>query len=150
MILNDVTGDMNTYGIMTKVSKSENSISSSYEYISNGVKTSFSTQNKVFSVSSGQVVKIETDTKEVSFITSLTKISGEKISNISGSTITMGGKDYVMWDKVQIYIRKTSSQGEYNLITMDEFKQVADEYNVHAYADRAYSAGGRVRIIILS
>lgn len=150
LILNDVTGDMNTYAIMTKVSKSENSISSSYEYISNGVKTSFSTQNKVFSVSSGQVVKIETDAKEISFISSLTKISGEKISNISGSTITIGGKDYVMWDKVQIYIRKTSSQAEYNLITMDEFKQVADEYNVHAYADRAYSAGGRVRIIILS
>ena len=97
-----------------------------------------------------QAVQIATNGKEVTSLTALNKISGQKISNVSGSVITIGGKDYIMWDKVQIYIRKSSPQNTYTLITMDEFVQMAENYNVSAYADRTLSAGGRVRIIVLS
>ena len=152
LILNNITGDINTYAIMTKVDNivAGPTVSGNYEYITNGVTASFSTQNKAFTVSTGQAVQIATNGKEVTSLTALNKISGQKISNVSGSVITIGGKDYTMWDKVQIYIRKSSPQNTYTLITMDEFVQMAENYNVSAYADRTLSAGGRVRIIVLS
>ena len=152
LILNNITGDINTYGIMTKVTdtSTEHSISGSYGYIANGVETTFSIQNKTFPISYGQPVQIANSARGITSITSLTKVSGDKISNVSGSILTVGGKDYVMWDKVQIYIKKGLTQSTYTLITMDEFIKIADEYRAYVYADRAYSAGGRVRIIILS
>ncbi|MBR5236011.1 MAG: S-layer homology domain-containing protein [Clostridia bacterium] len=153
LILNDVTGDGYTYGIMTKVSNtnSDRSLSGSYEYLSDGITTTFSTQNKIFNVSYGQAVQIATDGREISSLVSLSSISGKKISNISGSVITIDGKDYILWDKVQIYVKKQlSAQSSYTMITMDELVEMADEYNVSAFTDRPMSSGGRIRIIVLS
>ena len=151
LILNDVTGDIHSYAIVTKANSSSagSNLSGSYEYISNGIKSSVSTQGKIFKVSSGQVVQITNSGKGISAMTPLTKISGSKISEVSGSNITIDGKDYVMWDKVQIYM-KSSLQSEYTMITMDEFKQMASEYTAYAYIDKVSSAGGRVRVIVLS
>ncbi len=153
LILNDITGDAYTYGIMTKVTNtsSDRALSGSYEYISDGIITAFSTQNRIFNVSYGQAVQIATNGREINSLVSLSRISGKKISNISGSVITIDGKDYILWDKVQIYIKKpVSTQNTYTMITMDELMEMADEYNVSAYTDRLSSSGGRIRIIVLS
>ncbi len=152
LILDNVTGDTNTYAIMTKVKNTSVgfSLSGSYEYISGGVKSSFSTQGKVFTVSSGQAVGMSLDARGVNSVTPLAKLSGDKISSITGSVLTIGGKDYVMWDKVQIYVRKSSLDTTYTMITIDELKEMAEDHTAYVYADKATSAGGRVRIIILS
>ncbi len=152
MIIYNITGDANTYGIVTK-SKSNsagNNISGSYEYIANGIKNAFSTQNKTFGVSSGQAVQIKTNGREITSMTPLSKLPSEKITDINGSNITLGGKTYTMSDKVQIYIKKQSLSGSYTLVTMDEFTQLTEEYDAYAYIDKPFSSGGRVRVIILS
>ena len=149
LIITDTTGDMHTYGIMTKVNSTSNSmsVSGSYEYISNGNSYSVNTINQSFSVSRGEAVKIVSDGRSVSAILQITKISSSKISDISGSTITMGGKDYTMSDNVQIYIKNSY---EYTMITMDELIENYENYLASVYIDKDTSAGGRVRIIVLS
>ena len=153
LILCNVTGDAYTYGIVTKANQtiSNLSISGSYEYISNGVSGALSSQNKAFQVSSGLAVQIITNGREITTLAPLSRVSGNKISNVNGSRITIGGKEYIMWDKVQIYYaNKTASSVSYNMITMDEFIEIAENYAAYVYTDKPSSTGGRIRIIILS
>lgn len=149
LILDDTTGDMHTYGIITKAKNNITpaSISGFYEYIANGNNYSLNTNNKSFNVSSGMAVKIISDGKSISAITKINKISSNKISDISGSTLTMSGKDYIMSDNVQIYIKNSY---DYTMITMDELLENYNNYSASVYIDNTLSAGGRVRIIVLS
>lgn len=149
LILDDTTGDMHAYGIVTsaKNNSSSMSISGSYEYIANGVTSSLMTQGKAFSVSSGQAVKITSDGKNVTSMSAITKAASGKIANVAGSEITVGGKTYTMSDKVQIYVKKSY---EYTMITKDEMIDLMSEYSAAIYQDKEYSSGGRVRVIVLS
>jgi len=149
LILTDTTGDMHTYGIVTsaKNNSSTMNVSGSYEYISNGVVSSLMTQNKAFSVSSGQAVKITSDGRSVTSMSALSKAASGKINSVTGSEITVGGKAYIMSDKVQIYVKKSY---EYTMITKDEMVDLMGEYSAAIYQDKQYSAGGRVRVIVLS
>ncbi len=146
LILEDVTGDMYTYGIITRATSNSGtmSLSGSYSYISNGVEQSVSTQGKTFGVSSSQAVKIITDGRSISSISALGKVNAARILNISGSQIIVGSTTYTMSDKVQIYIKKSYSS-VYDMITTDEFANVYTNYSVNLYTEK-----NRVRIIILS
>ncbi len=149
LILDDTTGDMHTYGILTSAKNISNnmSVSGSYEYIANGVTSSLITQGKAFSVSSGQVVKITSDGRNVTSMSAITKAASGKITNVAGSEITVGGKTYTMSDKVQIYVKKSY---EYTMITKDEMIDLMSEYSAAIYQDKEYTSGGRVRVIVLS
>lgn len=151
MILRDVTGDMHTYGIVTSAKNMNNGylLAGNYEYIVNGTKGALSIQNKIFSVSSGQAVKIKGDGREVTSMTPLTQIKATKITDVSGSTITMDNNKYIMSDKVQIYVKNSSYGYVYSMISVDELAETAHEYTAYAYTDKAVSSGGRVRVIIL-
>lgn len=151
MILCDVTGDMYTYGIITKAknTNTDRINSGSYEYISNGSSMSSSTQNKTFGVSAGQAVKIMSNGKGVSSMTPLSKIPSSRITDVTSSQITMDSKTYTMSDKVQIYVRKSLSTSNYTMITLDEFANMIDDYKANVYTDKVNSSGGRVRIIVL-
>lgn len=146
LILKDVTGDLYTYGIITRASSNNGtmSISGSYSYVSQGVEHSVSTQGKTFGVLASQAVKIIGDGKSISSISAIGKHSAVRISNISGSQITVGNTIYTMSDKVQIYIKKSSSS-VYDMITTDEFSEIYTNYTVALYTEK-----NRVRIIILS
>jgi hypothetical protein len=149
MILDDTTGDMHTYGIIKSAKNASNgmNISGSYEYISNGTSSSFMTQGKAFSVSSGQVVKITTDGRSISSMSAITKATSGKITEINGSEIKVGSKTFVMSDKVQIYVKKSY---EYTMITIDELADMKNDYSASIYHDKDYVSGGRVRVIVLS
>ncbi len=152
IILNDLTGDLYTYGIMTKVKNNSmgNSLSGSYEYITNGVYTTLSTQNKTFSTSLNQAVKIKTDGRTAISLTPLTKLSGSKITDINGATLSIGSNSYTMSDKVQIYLKKSLTSTDYSMLTTDELLDMIDDYSAAVYTDKAHSAGGRIRIIVLT
>lgn len=149
LILTDTTGDMHTYGIMTNAENTSNqmSISGSYEYISNGNKYSLNTVNKSFSVSSGQAVKIVSDGRSVYSISSLYNAETGKISDISGSIITINGKTYTLSDKVQIYVKKSY---EYTMISIDELIAKKENFTASIHKDKQNSDGARVRVIVLS
>lgn len=149
LILADTTGDMHTYGIVTSAKNNSHNmtVSGSYEYIANGVTSSFMTQGKAFSVSSGQAVKITTDGRSVTAMSALSKATSGKITEVTGSEIKVSGKTYTMSDKVQIYIKKSY---EYTMVTKDEMIDLMSEYSATIYQDKEYSSGGRVRVIVLS
>ncbi len=151
LILDDVTGDIHTYGVMTSAQNNSNDSQAAgrYEYIVDGTENSMTTSGKAFSVSTGQGVRIKSNGREVTSITSLTQIKATKITNVSGSTITMNNSKYIMSDKVQIYVKNSSYGSLYNMITVDELAEMADEYAAYAYTDKAVSSGGRIRVIIL-
>jgi len=150
LILNDVTGDTHTYGVVTyaKNNNDDRLLSGSYEYIVNGTEGLLSTQNKTFGVSSGQAVTIKGDGRNVTSMTPLTLIQSNKITDISGSVVTVGTNAYIMSDKVQIYI-KSSYPSVYNMITIEELADLADEHPAYVYTDKPTSAGGRIRVIIV-
>ena len=149
MILTDTTGDMHTYGIMTSAENksSQTSISGSYEYISNGSNYSLNTMNESYNISSGQAVKIVSDGRSVYSITSLHKAESGKITDISGSVITINGKTYTLSDKVQIYVKNSY---EYTMISIDELIAEKDNFTASIHKDNQGSDGARVRIIVLS
>ena len=149
LILNDVTGDMHTFAILTKAKNNINgmSISGSYEYITNGTISSASTQNKAFSVSAGQIVKITESGKSILSISPLTKAASGKISSLSGDKIAIGTKSYVLSDKVQIYVKNSHSATDYTMISASELSDNFGSYTAALYMD---SPGKRIRIIILS
>lgn len=147
LILKDTTNDMHTYGIITSAkSNTDISVSGSYEYISNGTTQSVQTNNKAFSVSSGQAVKIVKTERGVTSISALNKASSSKITNISGSSVTAGGKTYTLSDKVQIYVKNSSG---YTMITKDELLNMQNGKMVSIYTDNGVSDAARVRIILL-
>lgn len=148
LILTDTTNDMHTYGIITSAkSNTEQSVSGSYEYISDGQEHSLQTMNKAYKVSTGQAVKISSDGKSVTSISVLNKISANKITDINGSLITAGGKTYTMSDKVQIYVKKSH---DYTMITKDELLNMKNGHIATLYTDNSGTSSQRVRIIILS
>ncbi len=150
LILNDITGDIHTYGIVTKV-KNDNNASSAgnYEYLVSGVKNTISGQNTSFAVSVGQGVKIESNGKGISSMTALSALPSNKITDINGSFISLGEKTYVMSDSVQIYLKESFSH-PYSMISLDELSDLYVDYHASVYTDRALSAGGRIRVIVLS
>ncbi len=150
LILEDITGDIHTYGVLTsaKNNSSSTSVSGSYEYIVNGNISSLSTQNKAFSVSTGQAVKIvSADGRTISYMSPLSKAATGKITQVYGSQVTIGGKTYTMADNVQIYLKKSY---EYTMVTMDELDNIKSDYSASIYQDKAIASGGRIRIIVLS
>ncbi len=151
LILRDITGDMHTYGIVISAKNINNDemLTGYYEYMVNGIESTITTQNKSFVVSEGQAVRIKSDGREITSMTPLTLIKSNKITNITGSSVTLGGNTYTMSDKVQIYAKK-SHPGVYSMITIEELISLADEHQAYVYADKAASAGGRVRIIVLN
>jgi len=148
IILEDITNDMHTYGILTAAkSNTATSVSGSYEYIANGEFYSVQTVNSAFSVSKGQAVKITTDGRTVSSISALSKLSSTKISAIDGTLITIGDKTYTMSDNVQIYLKNSSG---YTMLTKDELLEKKDGHIASVYTDNGTSDAKRVRIIVLS
>ena len=151
MILRDVTGDTHTYGIVTNAKNTNNDrqLFGSYEYIVNGTDGALNTQNKTFGVYSGQAVKIKSDGRGITSMEPLNLIKSNKITDINGSTIILGGNTYIMSDKVQIYV-KSSYSSLYSMTTVEELADLAGDHKAYVYTDKATSVGGRVRVIILS
>lgn len=149
LIIVDSTGDMHSYGIITSATKNTNgmNISGNYTYLLNGNSKTITTNGSAFSVSNGQAVKIKTsENGSVIGMSSLTKLSDNKINNITESTISYGGKIYKMSDDISVYTKDSSYN--YSMLTLDEFKNTYENYTVSLYCDKAESIGGRIRIIV--
>ncbi len=148
LILDDVTGDMYDYGIITSAKNNGNgmNISGSYTYLLNGSDRSVSTNGKSYSVTSGQAVKIITNGNTLSSLSALTKIPTATVSDISGSFVIYGGKSYTLSDKVSIYTKDRSYN--YSMVTIEELKNRLSDYTITLYADKSESQGGRIRVIL--
>ncbi|MBP8639689.1 MAG: S-layer homology domain-containing protein [Oscillospiraceae bacterium] len=145
LILNDVTGDMYSYGILTSVSEYNSStslaINGSYKYTIKGVTGSYSSSSSAFGVSTGPA-RMEFSG---SSLLSLKNLTGLSLSSLNTSYATSGSDStqYPLGDGVSVYIY---SGGSYNLSSVSVVN--TGSYSLSGYYDKLPSAGGRIRVIV--
>lgn len=149
LMIEDLTGDMHAYGVVTSAKSSTGGMSASgtYTYLVDGIEKTLSANNKSYSVTSGQPVQIKTAANgSVTALVALTKAASGKASSLSGASITVGGNAYQLSDNVSIYTKDASYN--YSMLTKEELESSLSDYSLTLYRDKAESAGGRIRVII--
>jgi len=146
LILNDVTGDIHSYGILTgAVDSSAESdyyvpLSVKYTYLLNGTQTSFTTNGKAFSVETGEAVQVKSASGTVEGMTPLSSVT---LSSVSGTaSCTGGGKTYTIAPGASVYEKRS---GDYYPVSL-EIVSDASKYLLTGWYD-SNVGGGYVRVI---
>lgn len=149
LILNDVTGDMYSYGLITDAAKTEGSslgddlpMSGTYKYIVNDISGVLSTTNKLYNVNKGAVVFYYTDGQ----ITGMRNLSGTTLDEVSALSAAAGNKIYKVSENVQVYLRSSDTSSEYSLTQLSAIS--TGSYKLTGYYDTLYPAGGYIRVIV--
>lgn len=147
LILNDVTGDSYTFGVMTSAQNMSfgTSVSGSYSYIVNGSSYSFTSPSTIYSVNSGQGVRLSSASNP-SIMSPLSEVKGT-VTVTSAGSLTADGKSYDISADVQVYEKEYSSSTLYRLKPISDIIG-SDNYTLYAYYDKLPSNGGRIRIIV--
>lgn len=153
IILNHLTGDFNTYGVVTEVKESTVVIpsgnpmvpdtvsqSGQYTYTINGVKGVKQTSNALLSVSEGPVII----TYKEGQIENFSNLSGFSVSTLTALEARSVQHTYGLADQVQVYQKVGSA---YYLINLETLLNT-DAYHMMAYYDSGYRLGGKVRVIV--
>ncbi len=148
LILNDVTGDMYQYGIISASTYSSGKTDGgATEYLSGGASMPVQSADSVYRISKGTPVQVAAGSGKVDTMKALTKLSG-KVSALTATDLVANGKTYLLWDRATAYKKTTLSGGtSYTMIPISEL--IGNKtYSVSAYVDKNVSDGGRVRILI--
>ncbi|MBQ7718659.1 MAG: S-layer homology domain-containing protein [Clostridia bacterium] len=144
LILNDVTGDLYSYGIVTKATSNVNPMffSGTYTYYDGVNLTSVSTQGSSFSVYAGNPVKIKAGLSAVpDSISQLTKVG--EVKTISDAYIN---GTYKLYSGILVY--ENTHDYEYQVIDLNTLVNNLSAYTVTAYNDKTDSSGGRIRVLV--
>ncbi len=152
LILDNLTGDMYEYGIVTKVNTDKNSGVISYTCMVNGKEMSSSGKGvNVPSAADGAKIITNQNGNGIYRIISMFSLTPGNIASINRSNIISGdGTTYTYADDVQVYKMTPSTGGAYYVYTMmplDDLMKVSDTATVYAYFDKRDTSGGRIRII---
>lgn len=145
LILDDVTGDMYDYGILTGLNASQTSASATYSYILNGVSASASKSGSYYIAGEGPVL-MEISGSTMQQIRSLTQVKFSALNTLYG---TAGGEQYTLGDGVSVYLRAKDSDGDYTY-TLSTVGAVSDtdSYTLYGWYNGSMDTGGRIRVII--
>jgi hypothetical protein len=146
LILNNVTGDLFSYVLLTGVSESVSetsmSVSGAYSYLADGKPGSVSGSSVYFLRHGGAVLQYDSN-GGISSIKNLTEIAP---SSIGADTLIAGGRTYELGDGVQVYIR---SGTEYYYASGPEDVSDTSRYTLRAWYDELGApAGGKVRVVL--
>ena len=148
LILNDVTGDLHQYGVITKSEEVDVSIpgggfviSSSYTYDVGGKEMVFGSADTVFNAKKGPCqVKMDSDTN----IERLSNLNQRKLDSISGNVaVGTDNRQYTLSETVAYYV---VVNGEYQLTTLSRIQD--GDYSLTGWYDKDESVGGRIRVIV--
>lgn len=138
LILKDATGDMYTYGIITKADGTTGSYTIDIDGTQSVYQTGFGT-----SVAGPYRLKMEGTTIEN--MVPLASYSS-KISSLTRTEARIGTNTYLLSDKVVVYEKK--DWNTYMKIPIDDAIN-GDYKTMTAYYDKSQDTGGRIRIIIV-
>ena len=143
LILDDVTGDLYSYGIVTKASSGGAYMFTSglYTYFDGANLTSTATQGSSFSVYAGNPVRIKAGYTQPDSISQLSRV-GE----VTSLTDTYINGKYKLYSKIMVY--ENTRDYEYQVIDLETLKKNLPQYTVTAYNDKADSSGGRIRVLV--
>lgn len=152
MILNNVTADLYTYAIVTKVDETTSVIDNpdpvpdtvvlngTYEYQVNGMPGIFRTSTKLLGIGTGPVILSYKDGQ----VSDMSVIQGLYLSEISATKATSNNVIYGISNDVQVY---QNIGGSYFLVNLDTISNLND-YNVVGYKDGGNRAGNLIRVIV--
>lgn len=155
LILNNCTGDLYQYGIMT--SSLETTLSNditgsgnyggSYTMILDGGQKKLSSSGRTFGI--GTISKytpmgVALDTNGQ--ILAMQTLTYKSVTAISSGSVRSGSTYYTLADNVVVYLKEKGLQNYY-LTELDKIADV-DSYLISAYYDKGEASGGRVRLII--
>lgn len=156
LILKDVTGDMYSFGILTKdeelmavdpVSGQPYVAGHSYTVTSNGAEIGpLVCQGITFPVSAGKAVRYKMDGMSLDKMYNLTDV--KLISAEGGTAVTTNNQKFNISSGVQVYLKQSQSGLgiKYYVTSLDKIN--SGDYTLTGWYDKAESAGGRMRVII--
>ena len=144
LILDDVTGDIHQYGVITDMMEinMDMEVSSTYTFDVGGQTQVFSSSNTVYKLVLGPCqVKMESDTT----VERLYNLSSRRLESVSvADKMAVGdNRQYRLSDQVAVYVYE---KGQY---MPSSLSRVAEgDYVLTGWYDKTESAGGRIRVII--
>ena len=143
LILEDVTGDLHQYGIITGVTEISQGmlVSSTYTYDVGGVAPACGSDAAIDHLGVGPCqVKMDGD----SSIERLYNLTELKVESISGNTVVGEfDRQYTISDNVAVYVYEN---GEYQLTSLE--RVTGGDYRLTAWYDKPENGGGRIRVIL--
>jgi len=143
LILNDMTGDLYSYGVITKATEVVygTSVNSYYEYLINGVPGTQSSTNTAYSVTVGGAIFRYKD----GTISSMKNLKSVPITSVNSLYAMSGTQKYLLSQTVQVYKKSDDTYQQINLSAVAN----SDQYTLVACRDDfGYKAGGLVRVVI--
>lgn len=141
LILNDVTGDLHQYGVLTDVTEQSFGmvLMSSYVYDIAGVPGVYTSQTTIWNLEKGPC-QVRMDGKEVERIYNLT---GAALSAVDGKTAMAGTQAWTISDSVVVYEYRDK-----NYYLSDLSRVSGGGYDLTGYYDKTQDQGGRIRVVI--
>ena len=149
LILYDVTGDAFNYGLLlsTDVKGDAMNLNSSYTYMVSGERYTTSLAGK-YNVSRGNVVKISGNISRPDSLSNISQVTGN-VGSFTADRIIIGGRTYLLSDKVSCYKSNSNTAGEYSMISLNEAIENKDKYRFNVFYDKVPNVDGRVRVMVL-
>ena len=144
LVLDEATGDTMTYAYITSAEKnsSDASVSSSFQYLVDGVPHSVSA-NVIYGVSSGGAMLVYED-GQLKTMRQLTSITVTDLTTLSALA---GGQQYSLAEDVQVLLKDTAASEGYYATSLSQIN--TSDYTIKGwYDDFGCSAGGRIRILV--
>lgn len=141
LILNDVTGDLHQYGVLTDVTEQSMGmvLMSSYVYDIAGVPGVYTSQTTIWNLEKGPC-QVRMDGKEVERIYNLT---GAALTAVDGKTAMAGTQAWTISDSVVVYEYRDK-----NYYLSDLSRVSGGGYDLTGYYDKTQDQGGRIRVVI--
>ena len=149
LILKDVTGDMYTYGAITKVaewtegSASSSSLRGAYSYIIDGMAGTLNTNDHLnIKTGAGRFI-YDKDSGVLDSIKNLTKVNLTSVSTLQ-MTAVGDNKRFDISDGVQVYL---NNNGNYNQTVLSAVSDLS-VYSLNGFYESEFPAGGQLRVIV--
>ena len=146
LILNDVTGDLHRYGVITAVTEVNMGVSataSSYQYDVGGSSMVFGAENKVYGLVTGPVQVKMDGAQSVERLYNLEKV---QLDTVSGNTaLDSSGRARLLADDVVVY---TYADMAYRYLGQGLSQVAGGGYTLTGWYDKTESEGGRIRVIV--
>lgn len=140
LILNNATGDLHSYGILTSAAETELGVlMGQYAFDVGGVTYPYVLSNGVLNLSTGPV-KIEGPLQAP---TKITKLDSARLSSVDAlNAVTQDNRTFPVADAVAVYEQTD------NTYRLSSLERIRTGYTLTGYYDQTADKGGRIRVIV--
>lgn len=145
LILNDATGDLYSYGVLTSVQETDDSyggtpmLNGTYQYDVAGKSYTYVLQNGILNQSVGPICIQGSLSSPDKFV----KLTSLKLVSVDATAATaQDNSTFPVWDSASVY------ELENNTYRLSSLERVRSGYSLTGYYDKSAANGGRIRVIV--